>query len=106
MKLNDLIEALAGEIELMKPHLDESLEQLATLGFEDNAFIDAMDQYSGQVQRMGEAAEMAGFPGLQAVCTHVLDNTLLLASQTAEERKETVEFLHNWPDSVDRKSVV
>ncbi|WP_146106392.1 hybrid sensor histidine kinase/response regulator [Desulfobulbus oralis] len=98
MKLNDLIEALAGEIELMKPHLDESLEQLATLGFEDNAFIDAMDQYSGQVQRMGEAAEMAGFPGLQAVCTHVLDNTLLLASQTAEERKETVEFLHNWPD--------
>ena len=73
MKLNDLIEALAGEIELMKPHLDESLEQLATLGFEDNAFIDAMDQYSGQVQRMGEAAEMAGFPGLQALCTHVLE---------------------------------
>ena len=44
MKLNDLIEALAGEIELMKPHLDESLEQLATLNFEDNAFIDARSE--------------------------------------------------------------
>ena len=97
MKLNDLIEALAAEIELMQPHLDASLEKLATLDFEDSAFMDAMDQYSGQVQRMGEAAEMAGFPGLQAVCTHVLDNTLLLATQTVEERQETIAFLRKWP---------
>ena len=98
MKLNDLIEALAGEIELMQPHLAASLEQLATLDFEDSAFLDALDQYSGQAQRMGDAAEMAGFPGLQAVCTHVLDNTLLLATQPVGEREAMVDFLRAWPE--------
>lgn len=98
MKLNDLIEALAGEIELSMPHMNECLDKLAVSEAEEQDFLDAMDQYSGQVQRMGEAAEMAGFPGLQAVCNHVLDNTLLLATQDPVERGPSIEFLRKWPD--------
>lgn len=97
MKLNDLIEALAGEIELVEPQLDESLDRLSALEFEDTAFMDALDQYSGQAQRMGEAAEMAGFPGLQTVCSHVLENTLLLASFSPSERGPVITFLRAWP---------
>ena len=48
--------------------------------------MDALEGYSGQAQRMGEAAEMAGFPGLQAVCGHVLENTLALPMLEVGER--------------------
>lgn len=97
MKLYDLIEALAAEIELVQPQLDRALEDLARLESEDPAFMDALDQYSGQAQRMGEAADMAGFPGLQAVCDHVLENTLLLAAFSGEEREPVFDFLRKWP---------
>ena len=99
MKLTDLIEAFAGEIEGVQPQLEGNLRLLSTLGLADVAFMDALDQYSSQVQRMGEAAEMAGFPGLQAICGHVLNNILLLATyESPGERKPLIDFLRRWPD--------
>ena len=97
MKLKDLIDALAAEIERARAQLDQNLDELATLDIEDPAFMDALDQYCGQAQRMGEAAEMAGFPGLQGVCSHVLENGLLLASFPPEERGPVLSFLRAWP---------
>jgi chemotaxis protein histidine kinase CheA/ActR/RegA family two-component response regulator len=97
MKLKDLIEAFASEIELARTRLDHNLDELATLEIENPAFMDELDQYSGQAQRMGEAAEMAGFPGLQLVCSHVVENSLLLAAQPPEERTELIAFLRAWP---------
>ena len=97
MKLDELISALAGEIEYVCPQLDHNLSDLQTLELQAPGFMEAFDQYSGQVQRMGEAVEMVGFPGLQAVCNHVLDNTLLLAALTAAEREPVVAFLRGWP---------
>ena len=49
MKLNDLIEALAGEIELAGPGLEQDLAALASLAVEDPAFMETLDRYSGQV---------------------------------------------------------
>lgn len=97
MKLNDLIEALAAEVELAKPQLDRGLADLTRLDESDNDFLDALEQYSGQAQRMGEAAEMAGFPGLQAVCEHVVANSMLLATQAPVERGPLLMFLRAWP---------
>ncbi|QTD45417.1 hybrid sensor histidine kinase/response regulator [Ottowia testudinis] len=97
MKLHDLIEALASEIEFAQPQLGMALDELAQRSAEDPAFMDALDQYSGQAQRMGEAAEMAGFPGLQAVCEHVLENTLLLPAYERDERLPLLQFLRAWP---------
>jgi len=97
MKLNDLIEALAAEIEMVQADLDRALEQLEALDAEDPAFFDALDQYASQAQRMGEAAEMAGFPGLHAVCAHVAENTLLLVSMPVAEREPMLRFLRVWP---------
>ncbi|MEO5670256.1 MAG: response regulator [Ramlibacter sp.] len=97
MKLKDLIEALAGEIELAKTQLDDMLRELAVRDADDPAFMDAFDQYSGQAQRMGEAAELAGFPGLQAVCGHVAQNCLLLTVTPPEEREPLLAFLRGWP---------
>lgn len=97
MKLNELIEALAGEVEAAQSRLGRCLDELAVLDAEAPAFMDALEQYSGQAQRMGEAAEMAGFPGLQAVCNHVLENTLMVAMLPPADRGPLVAFLRDWP---------
>jgi chemotaxis protein histidine kinase CheA/ActR/RegA family two-component response regulator len=97
VKLNDLIEALASEVEMAQPRLAENLSMLATLNIEDPVFIDSLGDYSGQWQRMGEAAEMACFEGLQAVCMHVVENLLALATLDIQERSALVEFLEPWP---------
>jgi chemotaxis protein histidine kinase CheA/CheY-like chemotaxis protein len=97
VKLKDLIEALAGEIERARSELEESLTGLATLDADDPAFLDAYEQYSGQAQRMGEAAGLAGFPGLQAVCEHVAQNCLLLTVTPPGEREPLLQFLRGWP---------
>lgn len=100
MKLKDLIEAFASEIELARTRLDQNLDELATLEIENPAFMDALDQYTGQTQRMGEAAELAGFPGLQIVCAHVVENSLMLAAQHPEERTAMLAFLRAWPPMI------
>jgi chemotaxis protein histidine kinase CheA len=98
MKLIDLIDALAGEIAALQGDLQASLDQLALLDLDAPAFMDALDQYSGLAQRTGEAAEMVGFPGLQAVCVHVVENTLLAATLEPAERGPLVKFLRRWPE--------
>ncbi len=97
MKLNDLIEALAVEIETMASELGRCLGPLTLLDADAPAFLDALDQYAGLAQRTGEAAEMAGFPGLQAVCEHVVENTLLAAVFEPAERGPLLDFLRAWP---------
>src|SRR3954462_14214973 len=97
MKLKDLIEALAAEIDRAGTDLEECLLTLASLDSDDPELLDAYDRYSGQAQRMGEAAELAGFPGLQAVCAHVVQNCLLLTITAPGERDALVEFLRGWP---------
>ena len=97
MKLKDLIDALAGEIENVRPQLEGNLYDLQNQDLQAPSFMDALDQYTGQVQRMGEAVELAGFPGLQSVCNHVLDNALLVASVPPDERGPVIDFLRAWP---------
>lgn len=100
MKLKHLIDAFASEIELAQSRLDYYLNDLASLDAENPVFMVALDEYSGQAQRMGEAAEMAGFPGLQWVCSHVVENSLMLAAQLPEERGAAVDFLRAWPSLI------
>lgn len=100
MKLTDLIDALAGEVTLAQAQLDDSLRELATREADDPAFLDAFDRYSGQAQRMGEAAQLAGFPGLQLVCEHVVENCLLLTVTPPGERLDLLTFLRGWPPLV------
>src|SRR4051812_17396021 len=100
MKLKDLVEALAGEIEHAQAEMDAHLGPLAGREVDDPDFLDAFDRYSGLAQRMGEAAELAGFPGLQGVCAHVVENCLLMSVTPPAEREDLVEFLRDWPPLV------
>jgi chemosensory pili system protein ChpA (sensor histidine kinase/response regulator) len=97
MKLKDLIEAFASEIESAQERLEHNLDDLTALDNDNPVFMDALEEYSGQAQRMGEAAELAGFSGLQLVCNHVVENSLLLMLQPREERGPLLAFLRAWP---------
>lgn len=100
MNLNDLIDALAGEVEAVRTDLERSLEVLRTGDADDPLFGDAFDQLSGLAQRMGDTAETAGFPGLAAVCAHVGNNALLLPTLAPDERGPLIEFFSLWPPLV------
>ncbi len=100
MKLGDLISALADEIEIVRPELEQYLADMSSLELDDSRFTDAAEFYSEQVERMGEAAEMVGFPGLQQVCEQVTGNIAVLKDKPLNERGEFIAFLQQWPDLV------
>lgn len=97
MKLSDLIHAFADEVKNAMPHMERWLEQLGSLTLDDPDFLNALDNYNSQAQRMGEAAEMAGFSGLNLVCNHISENTLLLVTLEPEERQPVIDFLSACP---------
>lgn len=97
MKLEDLINALADEIESVKQQLDEYLQILETQDTDSAEFVDALELYDSQIGLMGEAAGMAGFSGLQATVEHLQKNTLLLAERKPEQRLSVIKFLREWP---------
>lgn len=98
MNMNQLIDALALEIENVQSSLDEHLDVMTAHTPEDIEFMNALEMYCGQVQRMGEAADLAGFSGLQTVANHVMENTLMLAAE--EDVNPTIDFLRLWPQTV------
>ncbi len=100
MKLSDLIGALADEIEVVRPELEQHLTELSTYELGEDSFSDAADFYAEQVERMGEAAEMVGFPGLQHVCEHITANIAQLKETPLASRGDFITFLQKWPDLV------
>lgn len=100
MRPAELFDALAGEVEALRSRLSVQLQILATSDAEGEAFTEALLTYSEDVQRMGEASEAAGLPGLQLVCEHVLQNVLAMQEASPEERPPFVAFLDSWPPLV------
>jgi hypothetical protein len=96
----ELFDALAGEVEALEARFARQLEILATLDAESEEFTESLVVLSEDTQRLGEACEAAGLPGLQAVCEHVLQNVLVLPGASTEERVRLVEFLGAWTSPV------
>lgn len=100
MNLSELIEALAGEVDLVAGELAQLLATLLTVDETEPAFLDALDGYNGQVERLGAAAEVAGFGGLMQVCACVGENAMAAAASPQEERERFRPFLAGWPPLV------
>lgn len=97
MKLDDLIGMLAGEIDSVRPQLNEYLDQLAVADANSDVFSENLDLYDSQLERMGEAADMVGFSGLLGVCEHLHKNTEHLKTLAANSRNKEIDFLREWP---------
>lgn len=100
MKVAELIEALAGEIEIVRPQLDEFLDTLSTIDANDAEFADTLELYGSQIERTGEAAEMVGFGGLTLVCEHLQKNVSQLSGKPVAERGVFIDLLRRVPDLI------
>lgn len=100
MKADELTKAFAIEIEHATPLMHTQLDDLASMDMEDDNFLSIVDDFSTQVQRMGEAAEMIGFDGLKLVCDHMLENALLVVAMPLEDRGDAIDFLKATPEKM------
>jgi chemosensory pili system protein ChpA (sensor histidine kinase/response regulator) len=100
MKLSDLIDALASEVARAENDLVALLARIDGLGADDPQLAVELDAYCELVQRMGQAAQIAGFDGLEWVCQHVLQNALLLGAGDDGHKPALMAFLREWPGRV------
>ncbi len=103
MKLSDLIEALANEIDIMQPQLEEIIYNLSlVLASPEKAsfteLLELLDSYKDYISRLGEASEMIDFIGIKQLCDKVEENILLLATANRDgsDSNNLFLFLKEW----------
>ncbi|HHB91993.1 MAG TPA: response regulator [Thioploca sp.] len=89
----EVIEILTGELEFAKEDLAKELDRIMT---SDN--VEAVENYTEQVQRLNVAAEMVGLEGLQTVCAFIIDNVMAISTLELANRITAKPVLENWPD--------
>jgi len=87
----EVIEILTGELEFAKDDLAKELERIMT---SDN--MEAVENYTEQVQRLNVAAEMVGLDGLQTVCTFIIDNVIAISTLELSKRITAKSVLEGW----------
>ncbi len=103
MKLTDLIEALANEVDIMQPQLEEIIYNLSlVLASPEKAsfteLLELLDSYKDYTSRLGEASEMVNFIGIKRLCDKVEENILLLATANRDgsDSNNLFLFLKEW----------
>jgi len=89
----EVVEILTGELEFAKEDLAKELDRIMT---SDN--IEAVENYTEQVQRLNIAAEMVGLEGLQTVCTFIIDNVMAVSTLEIANRITAKSALEGWPN--------
>ncbi|MFK5968566.1 MAG: response regulator [Candidatus Marithrix sp.] len=89
----EVVEILTGELEFAKEDLAKELDRIMT---SDN--VEAVENYTEQVQRLNIAAEMVGLDGLQTVCTFIIDNVMAVSTLELTNRSTAKSVLEGWPN--------
>ncbi len=101
MKLTDLIEALAVEVDIMQPELESLADNMLSADIEQ--LTEFLDNYNELVVRLGETGEMVGFVGITKLSNKVQENTLLLLSCDHDDSsKELIAFLRTWSNELSQ----
>ena len=88
----EVVEILTGELEFAKEDLAKELDRIIT-----SDSVEAVENYTEQVQRLNVAAEMVGLEGLQAVCTFIIDNIMAVSTLELANRTAAKSTLNGWP---------
>ncbi|HEY0665212.1 MAG TPA: response regulator [Gallionella sp.] len=75
---------------------------MATAPGDDPQLMEALESYAGQLERIGQTAEMIGMPGLNAWCNAlngILPSVIFMQGET---RASACKALEAWPPLVDR----
>ncbi len=93
----DILELVRNQITDLAESMSAALEECVTMDNDNPAFLEAIENYTNQVQAIWDAAEMAGLAGLQEVCTFVNDNVMALSAQDKAAKLEAQSHFEQWP---------
>ncbi len=96
----DFLEVVCGQIIDTIDSLSAALEVCVTMDSTNPAFLEAIENYTNQVQAIYDAAEMAGLVGLQEVCTFINDNLMAFGTQEPTARRVAQPYFEKWPAAV------
>ncbi len=103
MKLRDLIEALASEVDIMQPQLEEIIYNLSlVLASPEKAsfteLLELLESYKGYISWLADASELIDFIVIKQLCDKVEENLLLLATANRDgsDSNNLFMFLKEW----------
>ena len=94
------------KLSALETEVAEVISVLLELDSEDNAtdgqstIKGCIDRYARQVERIGDAASEAGFPGLQDACLLLQENLAALNIRNTQITQEERDLLEEWPTLV------
>ena len=91
-----------ANFQLLIPKINESenarlIEELIAAEAGSEALLEAVMSYTENVQVFWEAAEQAGFSGVNEVCTFINDNIMALGFEPVSRREAARSVLSAWP---------
>ena len=96
----EVLEIVSNQIVDVTSGLEAVLEVCISMENENPEFLEALENYTNQVQAIWDAAEMAGLGGLQEVCTFVNDNIMAFASLDKNVKLASQTYFVQWPAKV------
>lgn len=101
MPLTPFLTELRHELKRAEPDFAEWLGVLRSTSATDPAFVDAMDAYHAQIDRVGQTAGMIGMHGLATWVTHLLNSLAGVSALGEEGRQAACTHLAGWPRLAD-----
>ena len=98
MKIEEFLLALVAEIDGAATDIARWGGALASSASDDTTFVDALESYSGQLERLNETCVMLGLEALGEWCTHYSAGLLGVAQLAPDGRAAQQSFLTAWPD--------
>lgn len=99
--LTPFLSEMRRELAQTAPDFESWVATLTTAATDDPLLLEALESFSGQIERIGQTAEMIGMHGLHAWCTSfcgILPDVILLEG---DPRQQVCKHLAGWPPLVD-----
>ncbi|NJO17456.1 MAG: response regulator [Thioploca sp.] len=96
----EVLELVCSQINDVAEGLSAALEVCISMENGNPALLEAIENYTNQVQAIWDAAEMAGLSGLQEVCTFVNDNLMAFSIQETAQKATAQTYFLQWPIKV------
>lgn len=96
----EVLDVVRNQITDLIEGLSSALEVCISMQNDNPALLEAVENYTNQVQAIYEAAEMAGLAGLQDVCVFINDNLMVLSAQEQQQKLAAQSLFQQFPHQV------
>ncbi|MDY6993359.1 MAG: Hpt domain-containing protein, partial [Pseudomonadota bacterium] len=93
----ETLEVISEQIKDVINGLSADLEMCVSMENDNPDLLEAVENYTNQVQAIWDAADMAGLTGLQEVCTFINENLMALSLEPTEAKFNTKPNFERWP---------